>query len=235
MEYRTTANWLPNDTISLVFSIAALSVIYLIASSFYNAYFGPLSKFPGPKLNAVSVLPAIVTNYTGRDNVDIPALHAKYGSVVRTRPNHLSYTGAAAFKEIYGFGKKGLYKDPQFYGKPLNKVDSLITADDAGHSRQRKILSNAFSDRALKEQEPLLKHWVELMKDKMLESAKAGKKADLLKFYNCTTFVSIAFLMRFVHLVSTKTDKKCRTSWATCLSPSPWACSRDPITRLGSR
>jgi cytochrome P450 len=195
MDYQNTTTWLPHDTLSLIVSFAALSVIYFVASSFYDAYFGPLSKFPGPKLNAISVLPAIVTNYTGRDNIDLPALHAKYGPAVRTKPTHISYTGAAAFKEIYGFGKKGLYKDPQFYGRPLNKVDSLITADDAGHSRQRKILSNAFSDRALKEQEPLLKHWVELMKEKMLEAAEAGRKADLLKFYNCTTFVSVCGLM----------------------------------------
>jgi hypothetical protein len=193
MEYQTTTTWLPHDTVSLIFSLAALSIIYFVASSFYNAYFGPLSRFPGPKLNAISVLPAIITNYTGRDNIDLPAMHAKYGSAVRTSPNHISYIGAAAFKDIYGFGKKGLEKDPQFYGKPLNKVDSIITADDAGHSRQRKILSNSFSDRALKEQEPLLKRWVELMRAKMLESAEAGRDADLLKFYNCTTFVSIAY------------------------------------------
>ena len=193
MEYQTTTTWLPHDTVSLIFSLAALSIVYFIASSFYDAYFGPLSKFPGPKLNAISVLPAIITNYTGRDNIDLPAMHAKYGPAVRTAPNHISYTGAAAFKDVYGFDKKGLEKDPQFYGKPLNKVDSIITADDAGHSRQRKILSNSFSDRALKEQEPLLKRWVELMRVKMLESAEAGKDADLLKFYNCTTFVSIAF------------------------------------------
>jgi cytochrome P450 len=193
MEYQTTTTWLPHDTVSLIFSLAALSIVYFIASSFYDAYFGPLSKFPGPKLNAISVLPAIITNYTGRDNIDLPAMHAKYGPAVRTSPNHISYTGAAAFKDVYGFGKKGLEKDPQFYGKPLNKVDSIITADDAGHSRQRKILSNSFSDRALKEQEPLLKRWVELMRVKMLEAAEAGRDANLLKFYNCTTFVSIAF------------------------------------------
>jgi cytochrome P450 len=195
MEYQKIANWLPNDTHSLILSLAALSVIYWVASTLYDAYFGPLSKFPGPKLNAISVLPTVVMTYTGHDNIDIPALHAKYGPVVRTSPKDLSYTGAAAFKDIYGFGKKGLYKDPHFYMKPLNDVHSLISADDAGHSRQRKVLSNSFSDRALKEQEPLLKHWVELMKDKMLASAKAGKKADLLKFYNCTTFVSNTFYL----------------------------------------
>lgn len=183
-----TIKWPPGDTTSIIFSFAILSVVYIFGSRIYDAYFGPLSKFPGPKLNAMSILPAIITNHTGHDNIDLPALHAKYGPVVRTAPGHISYAnGAAGFKEIYGFGKKGLYKDPHFYNKPFNKVHSIITADDAGHSRQRKVVSNAFSDRALKEQEPLLKQWVELMKDKMMESAKAGKQADLLKFYNCTT------------------------------------------------
>jgi cytochrome P450 len=72
-------------------------------------------------------------------------------------------------------------------------VHSIITADDANHSRQRKILSNSFSDRALKEQEPLLKGWVKLMREKMQEFATSGKEADLLMLYNCTTFVSITF------------------------------------------
>jgi len=180
--------WPPSDAMSIVVSFAALSVIYYFGSAIYDAYFGPLSKFPGPKLNAISILPAIVTNHAGKDNIDIPALHAKYGPVVRVAPSRISYAnGAAGFKDIYGFGKKGIYKDPEFYNRPFNEVHSIITAGDAQHSRQRKVVSNAFSDRALKEQEPLLKQWVELMRDKMMESAKAGKKADMLKFYNCTT------------------------------------------------
>lgn len=182
------SNWPPTNTSSIVVSFAVFSVVYYIGSAIYDAYFGPLSKFPGPKLRAISILPSIVTNHTGNDNIDLPALHAKYGPVVRTGPRRISYAnGAAGFKEIYGFGKKGIYKDPEFYVRPFNKVHSIITAGDEGHSRQRKVVSNAFSDRALKEQEPLLKQWVELMRDKMIESAKAGKKADLLKFYNCTT------------------------------------------------
>jgi len=182
-------NWPPSDTASIIVSFVVLSIVYYFGSAIYDAYFGPLSVFPGPKLNAISILPAIVTNHTGHDNIDIPALHAKYGPIIRTAPGHISYAnGAAGFKEIYGFAKKGLYKDPRFYNKPFNNVHSIITApDDATHSRQRKVVSNAFSDRALKEQEPLLKQWTELMKDKMMESAKAGKKADLLKYYNCTT------------------------------------------------
>lgn len=49
------------------------------------------------------------------------------------------------------------------------------------HARQRKILSNAFSDKALKEQEPLLKRWTEKMRDKIAEAAKDQGKVDMLK------------------------------------------------------
>lgn len=205
MDSSSVLKWPPSDALSIIFSFAVLSAIYLIGSTIYDIYFGPLAKFPGPKLNAISLLPSLRTLYSGDEPADIPALHAKYGPIVRTSPNHLSFAnGAAGHKEIYGFGKKGLYKDPTFYGRPLNKVPGIITADDANHSRQRKILSHSFSDRALKEQEPLLKQWAEMMRDKMLEFAKAGRKADMLKLYNCTTFGEFVHLQS--HKICTRTD-----------------------------
>ena len=70
----------------------------------------------------------------------------------------------------------------------LNNAPSVILADDAGHSRQRKILSHAFSDKALKEQEPLLKRWSQLLRTKLSERADGHSGTDMVKFYNCTTF-----------------------------------------------
>ena len=64
----------------------------------------------------------------------------------------------------------------------------MIGADDASHSRQRKILSHSFSDKALKEQEPLLKKWAELMRKKLSERADGNDEVDMLKVLNCTTF-----------------------------------------------
>jgi cytochrome P450 len=62
-------------------------------------------------------------------------------------------TGQKGFQDVYGFRKTGQpkpYKARTFYSKPFNQVDGIITADDANHTRHRKILSHAFSDKALK-------------------------------------------------------------------------------------
>ena len=182
----------PTLALKISVSFVAIYLFYGLAKQIYVAFLGPLSKFPGPKLRAFSIIPMIRTMQTGNDNINLPALHEKYGPIVRTSPNSLSFAeGAQAWKDIYGFRKAGrpaLVKDRMFYGRPINKVDSIITADDANHSRQRKILSNAFSDRALKEQEPMIKHWAEKLKNKLHERAQSGEDTDMLKMYNCTTF-----------------------------------------------
>jgi len=107
---------------------------------------------------------------------------------VRIGPNELSLAdGQQSWQTVYGFRKHNQakpYKDLQFYSKQINGAHSIISADDAGHSRQRKILSNAFSDKALKEQVPLLKRWAELMATKLAERAESGEKTDMLKY--CT-------------------------------------------------
>ncbi|KAK3672299.1 hypothetical protein LTR78_007839 [Recurvomyces mirabilis] len=177
---------------TIAFTFLGLVLIGYLINILYVAFLGPLSKFPGPPFRALSKLPAIQTMFAGRDGEVYAELHRQYGPIVRIAPHQLSYNGGAkAWNEIYGFRKPGtgkLAKDKTFYGRPMNGVDGPITADDANHSRQRKILSHAFSDKALKEQEPLLKHWAEKMQQKMLEQATAGKPVDVLKMLNCTTF-----------------------------------------------
>ena len=182
----------PVNALSISISFAALYFIYFTVSSIYDVYFGPMSKYPGPKLWAFSKIPRIITMVGGNDAEVYAKLHQRYGNVVRTGPKQLSYaSGASAWKDVYGFKKHGNahpYKDPDFYGKSLNGVPSVISADDQNHGRQRKILSHAFSDKALKEQEPLLKKWSSLMRKKLSERADGKGHLDMLKYYNCTTF-----------------------------------------------
>ncbi|TKA22228.1 hypothetical protein B0A50_08097 [Salinomyces thailandicus] len=180
------------DTWTITITLACAALIYYTAHAAYTAHLSPLSAFPGPRLRAWSKLPALKTMMQGTDNLDLPALHAHYGPIVRISPTELSMAaGAASWQAAYGFRKPQQpkpFKDPKFYAPPMNKVHSVLGADDAGHSRQRKILSNAFSDKALKEQTPLLKRWAGLMAEKLGECARSGKEVDMLKMYNCCTF-----------------------------------------------
>ena len=180
------------DAFNISVSFVAICAVYWIVSITYDVYFGPLSKFPGPRFWALSRIPRILTGIRGDEGKIFSELHEKYGPVVRIGRRDLSFaSGAQAWKDIYGFKRQGRaqpFKDRMFYGKPLNGVDNVINADDANHSRQRKILSHSFSDKALKEQEPLLKRWASLMDKKLSEKVERGERVDMLKYYNCTTF-----------------------------------------------
>nr|POF12679.1 cytochrome p450 monooxygenase hmp1 [Quercus suber]POF12682.1 cytochrome p450 monooxygenase hmp1 [Quercus suber] len=179
------------NSMTLVLSIFALATAYYIATTVHDVYFGQLSQFPGPRLYAWTRLPLIWAQVRGHDNQFVPSLHAKYGPVVRIAPRELSFANAEAWQDIYGFRKEGqpkLRKDPNFYLASYNKVHSIATADDATHSRQRKILSHAFSDRAMREQQPILKHWASNMLERLQDATRHLDEIDMLKYYNCTTF-----------------------------------------------
>ena len=172
--------------------LAIATVLYYVATKVYSIFLGPLAKFPGPKINAFTKIPRLLANMKGEELSHIRKLHQTYGPVVRVSPDELSFiNGADAWRDIHGFKKAGQpkpIKDRAWYGRPLNNVDGIITADDANHSRQRKIFSNAFSDRALKEQEPMLMEWTMKLIEKLSSFATSGDKVDMLKMLNCTTF-----------------------------------------------
>ena len=175
--------------VRLAFSVAVLTITSYFGRILFDAFLGPLSRFPGPKLRAVSKLPGIYTTVTGRDAFVRSELHERYGPVVRVNPTELSFiNGAEAWEAIYGFKKPKPFRDPQFYAVGVNGCPDVVTADDENHSRQRKILSTGFSDKAIKGYEPLLRSWAQKMTTEMSQQAKKAGKVDMLKYLNCTTF-----------------------------------------------
>lgn len=222
----------PTDVWTICLTFISLYVIASAGQAIYDAFFGPLSKYPGPPLRALSNYPRLLALARGTESEAAAALHQKYGPVVRIGPHELSYnSGAEAWKDLHGF-KKLVYKDPFFYRKPFNRTDGLITADDETHSRQRKLLSHAFADKTLKELEPMLKQWAGKMKNKLMEKAEARESVDLLKYYNCTTCECQPIKVDGYHTLA---DASQSTSWATSVSPKDLRCSRMANTRDGSR
>jgi len=184
---------LPHSFGGVLLLLTASFFLYQLSIYAYNLFLHPLRSFPGPKLAAVSCFPKIRQALKGDGVSWIVDLHLKYGEVVRVAPNELSFSGADAYKDIYGHKKAGqlaLTKDPKFYLTPGESAPNIVSAAYEVHARQRRIFANAFSDRALKMQEPLFLTYVNRLVEKLRSTTEQNPnaKSNMVAMYNATTF-----------------------------------------------
>ncbi|KAJ3531522.1 hypothetical protein NM208_g8845 [Fusarium decemcellulare] len=142
--------------IAIVLLLATVS--FLLFRGAYYAFFHPLAKIPGPKLYAATSLPYFLHLLRGDWHNTLKGMHDRYGPAVRFTPNDVSFITTDAFKQIYGH-KSSLeatfMKDPPFYKRGL-KHSTIINANHEDHKRFRRLLSHAFSEKALRSQEDIL-------------------------------------------------------------------------------
>jgi len=115
-------------------------------------------------------------------------LHEQYGDVLRITPNELSFNTSIAYKDIYAIkpGKAAYPKDGLYYNRPINGVHSILTQpDDADHARYRRLLAHGFSEKAMREQEPLIKRYVDRLISGLREHS--GSAQNMVAWYNWTT------------------------------------------------
>ncbi|KAL4894556.1 cytochrome P450 [Aspergillus ambiguus] len=178
----------------LLTSLLWVGAICIILTAGYNIYLHPLSRFPGPTLWQCNHLFRFKAGVQGNLDESIKRFHERYGPVVRYSPSELSFTSPDAWKDIYGFNNYSIIKDPSFYGLihlSRDRSHSIFTAGESEHPRVRKALSYAFSERALRDQEPFVKKYVDLLIQRLGELAAEGpptSTVDLVEWYNFTTF-----------------------------------------------
>jgi cytochrome P450 len=135
----------------------------------------------------------ILWDIRGKQHSVVKRLHDQYGSVVRIAPNALVYNSAASWKDIYGHRKKGqklFVKDPALYSPTPNGTNAIITANNEEHTRMRRLLTHAFSNKALKEQETILHIYADKLIDKLAGIVHGSQHpvVDMTRWYNFTTF-----------------------------------------------
>ena len=123
-------------------------------------------------------------------------LHKEYGSVVRTAPNELFFIEPEALRTIYAERTKlcPVFKKnyDTFYETRNQIAHSVFIAGNGDHARMRKIINHAFSERALRDQEPRIQDQVQTL-IQGLDSARAKTRiVDLNEWYNCAAFDIIA-------------------------------------------
>ncbi|KAI5918886.1 cytochrome P450 [Camillea tinctor] len=170
----------------------ALSILYIIGQVLYNIFLHPLRRYPGPLLMRAGRIGYCYKLVTGTLPFDMLDLHNKYGSVVRIAPNELAFSDPRAWKDIMGHRKQGaalFEKWNGFYRTAPNQPATVVNASGEEHANLRRQLAHGFSDRSLREQEPIIMKYIDLLIQRLHENSYDGTKpVDLMAWYNYTTF-----------------------------------------------
>lgn len=128
---------------------------------------------------------------TGQLHSRLRELHDEYGDVVRIRPNALIYRSPQAWTDIYGHRKANkptFPKDPEFYIPAPSGLTNMLNATEADHTRQKRLLTHAFSERAMRDQEPLIQSYIDLFIARVRELSKGGQRVNVEEWLNFLTF-----------------------------------------------
>ncbi|KAK2000869.1 isotrichodermin C-15 hydroxylase [Colletotrichum falcatum] len=182
----------PSHLLAIVLGTAFLSQLIFAG---YNLFLHPLRRFPGPMLQRASPLILAWQHAFGHQATHTQRLHDRYGSVVRIGPNHLSFTNADAWKEIYGFqiGKdlkdNELTKSHLFYHTVEDLPTNILNADREEHHRFRRALSHGFSDSSMRAQEAIIVRYIDKLISRLHENCDNKRsRLNIEAWYNWTTF-----------------------------------------------
>lgn len=185
----------------------------------YRCYFDSLSSYPGPKIAASTRLWYLYHIINGTLTDEVQKCHQKYGDVVRVAPNELSYRSSNSWKDIYGFrnGKAEMAKDTPFYTNE-SQPPGILSAKREKHALFRRLMSRGFSEAALREQEPIILGYVDLLMNRLLENSKGGKPIEMVSWFN----VSARALESPRNLNNFPLVLYLRRNWRSCFWRTIW-------------
>lgn len=157
------------------FASNALVQLLLVftAQAIYNLYFHPLAGRPGPLLPAATRLWWLWHSLKGDLHCQLVLLHRRYGQSVRIAPDEISYTHLEAWKEIYAArpGQLAYERDPRDY---INDIPDILSSDRVRHAQIRRLFAHGFSDRALREQEPVVQGFIDDLVEQLRKRCGEG-------------------------------------------------------------
>ncbi|KAM7211792.1 Cytochrome P450 [Rhypophila decipiens] len=172
----------------LLLVFGGTTILWLIGLVFWRRWLHPLSKYPGPFLYTVSSVTNVIGLLGGKHHIMVRKLHEQYGPIVRVSPNELSFCGADAWEDIYGFRTydQPMEKDPIWVGALNAKLDALpltyATRED--HARQRRAFSHPFSNSSCVQQQPLIQTQIDKFIAKVSDLANANEPVNLTNWFS---------------------------------------------------
>ncbi|KAJ3522695.1 hypothetical protein NM208_g12750 [Fusarium decemcellulare] len=135
--------------------VAGAAALLLIIHIFVRLT-SPIAKVPGPAVSNFTSLVLKWNELGANRTMYIHALHKKYGPVVRIAPNEVSFTSAAALKEIYGSGGSG-YDKTEFYDlfQVYGKRTMFSTLNKGDHAKRRRMIGDRYANSNVMRAAPL--------------------------------------------------------------------------------
>ncbi|KAL9125172.1 MAG: hypothetical protein Q9217_005582 [Psora testacea] len=143
----------------------------------YNLYLHPLRHIPGRRREAASLALSLYPTTRGKVSWLIHDLHEKYGKIIRIGPDSLSFTDPSVLKELYGHKKdvKDVYaKDESEYLQQEDSMSDIFLCHHGKAAQIRRLLSPAFSDRAIQDAERYIQRYVSLLVSGLRERSAAS-------------------------------------------------------------
>ncbi|KAI4869205.1 cytochrome P450 [Hypoxylon rubiginosum] len=207
---------------------------YIGARCIYLLHFHPLSKFPGPKLAAVSNVWYAYHWLSGRWPWAVEAAIKQYGDVVRVAPNELAFGDPRAAEDIYSSHDKSLetFVKTDIHDFAKENDGGLIWQQDPLKHRQiAKQVAPAFSQKAIRASDPVIHHYVDLFVSRMKE---IGNTQGGISLANWTQWLAmdIAAEMAYSHRVDCMKEAKNSAYLNAVLSFNKFATMTQVLTRF---
>ena len=168
-------------------------ILYHAGLCIYNVFFHPLRHFPGPKLGASTQLVNVYYILRGVNSRYLCDLHEKYGDVVRSGPNELSFRSASAIKTIYG-GKPApmdtFNKNSIANLQETKDCNNVFFATGEQHARYRKLLAPAFSESTIRAQEPMIRDYCNQLVQGLRNRSNGGNNQDRGRIVDMTPWTN---------------------------------------------
>ncbi|KAJ5822466.1 benzoate 4-monooxygenase cytochrome P450 [Penicillium robsamsonii] len=166
--------------------------LFLFGLAIYRLIFHPLAQYPGPLLGRITNLYAAYHAWKGDIHEDIWRCHQKYGNYIRYAPDRLAFGTAKAVSDIYGYGAK--VRKSQVYNTLVHRTANTLTMrDKKQHAQRRRIMSQGFSDAAIRSFEPRVQELIRtlcgllIVKDAGSVSEWSAPQ-DMAKWFDYLTF-----------------------------------------------
>ncbi|KAL1989662.1 hypothetical protein VTN49DRAFT_6859 [Thermomyces lanuginosus] len=168
-----------------VYAVIVL-VLYVTGLVVYRLYFSPLSKFPGPKLAAATLLYEFYYDVVrrGQYTFKIKELHKQYGPIIRISPYELHVNDPAFYETLYS------QHSPRDKSRFLLNIFDLHkstfgTEKHDLHRIRRAAINPFFSRQRILRLEPVIQHLSRRLCERSEDFARAGEPIPLARGFSC--------------------------------------------------